>query len=62
MRFLHTSDWHVGKTIGGRSRSDEHRAVLAEILDIGRRERIDCLLVSGDVFESAVPGADAEVG
>lgn len=60
MRFLHTSDWHVGKTIGGRSRSDEHRAVLAEILDIARREKIDCLLVSGDVFESAVPGADAE--
>ena len=60
MRFLHTSDWHVGKTIGGRSRTEEHRAVLAEILDIARRERIDCLLVTGDVFESAAPGAEAE--
>lgn len=60
MRFLHTSDWHVGKTIGGRSRADEHRAVLAEILDLGRREAIDCLLVTGDVFESAAPGAEAE--
>ncbi len=60
VRFLHTSDWHVGKTIGGRSRADEHRAVLAEILDISRREKIDCLLVTGDVFESAAPGAEAE--
>ena len=32
MRLLHTSDWHVGKQIRGRSRQDEHRAVLAEIL------------------------------
>jgi DNA repair protein SbcD/Mre11 len=31
MRILHTSDWHVGRTIRGRSRADEHRAVLAEI-------------------------------
>jgi exonuclease SbcD len=60
VRFLHTSDWHVGKTIGGRSRAGEHRAVLAEILEIGRREKIDYLLVSGDVFESALPGAEAE--
>ncbi len=60
MRFLHTSDWHVGKTIGGRSRADEHRAVLAEILAIARDSVVDCLLVTGDVFESAAPGAEAE--
>jgi exonuclease SbcD len=60
MRFLHTSDWHVGKTIGGRSRADEHRAVLAEILSIAREGGVDCLLVTGDVFESAAPGAEAE--
>lgn len=60
MRFLHTSDWHVGKTIGGRSRADEHRAVLAEILTLAREGAADCLLVTGDVFESAAPGAEAE--
>jgi exonuclease SbcD len=31
MKLLHTADWHVGKTIRGRSRADEHRSVLAEI-------------------------------
>ena len=30
MKLLHTSDWHVGKTLRGNSRVDEHRAVLAE--------------------------------
>ena len=39
VRILHTSDWHVGKTLRGVSRLDEHRAVLAEIADIAARER-----------------------
>src|SRR5688572_884848 len=60
MRFLHTSDWHVGKTIGGKSRGEEHRAVLAEILDIAVIREADCLLITGDVFESAAPGTEAE--
>src|SRR5262245_2499176 len=60
MRFLHTSDWHLGKALKGRSRREEHQAALAEILDIARRERVDCLLVSGDVFDSHAPPPDAE--
>ena len=31
MKFLHTADWHVGRTIRGRSRADEHIAVLSEL-------------------------------
>lgn len=60
MRVLHTSDWHVGRTVRGLSRDDEHRAVLVEITDIVARERIDLVLVAGDVFDHAVPGAGAE--
>lgn len=60
MRILHTSDWHVGKTIRGRSRLDEHRAVLAEIVDLARRESVDLVVVAGDLYESAAPSADAE--
>lgn len=60
MRFLHTSDWHVGKTLKGRSRVDEHEKVLAEILDITRREKIDCLLITGDIFDSQTPPPEAE--
>ena len=60
MRFLHTGDWHVGKTLKGRSRQDEHEAVLAEIVDIARRERVDALLIGGDTFDSVAPTPEAE--
>jgi len=60
MRLLHTGDWHVGKVLKGVSRLDEHRAVLAELVQLAERERVDVVLVAGDVFESAAPTADAQ--
>jgi len=60
MRFLHTSDWHVGRTIRNRSRMDEHRAVFAVIVDIARREQVDAVLVTGDVFHERRPPLAAE--
>lgn len=60
MRFLHTSDWHVGRTIRNRSRMDEHRAVFAELLDIARREQVDAVLVTGDIFHERRPPLAAE--
>ena len=52
MRFLHTSDWHIGKTLKGRDRLDEQRAVLAEIAEIAEKHQVDAVLVAGDVYES----------
>jgi DNA repair protein SbcD/Mre11 len=60
MRILHTSDWHVGKTIRGQSRLDEHRRVLGEITAVARDRAVDLVLVAGDLYESAAPSADAE--
>lgn len=60
MRFLHTSDWHVGKTLRGESRLDEHRAVLAEIAGLAAEHSVDAVLVTGDLFESAAPTPDAQ--
>ena len=60
MRLLHTSDWHVGKTIRGRSRHDEHEAVLCEITEIARDHEVDVVLVAGDLFESAAPTPESE--
>ena len=60
MRFLHTGDWHVGKTLRGRSRADEHRAVLAEIADIADHSQVDAVLVAGDLFDTAAPGPESE--
>ena len=50
MRFLHTGDWHVGKAMRGRSRADEHRAVLAEVAALAESEQVDAVLVAGDLF------------
>ena len=60
MKLLHTSDWHVGKTIRGHSRADEHEAVLAEITAVAEAEAVDLVLVVGDLFETAAPLPDAE--
>ena len=60
MKVLHTSDWHVGKTIRGASRLDEHRRVLTEIAHLARERAVDLILVAGDLYESAAPSAEAE--
>ena len=60
MRFLHTGDWHVGKTLRGRSRADEHRAVLTEISGIANEQDVDAVLVAGDLFDTAAPGPESE--
>jgi exonuclease SbcD len=60
MKFLHTGDWHVGRLIRGRSRADEHRAVLAEIAGIAATEQVDAVLVVGDLFDSAAPSPESE--
>jgi exonuclease SbcD len=60
MRVLHTSDWHIGRTIRGRSRADEFIAVLAEIAAVAVTEAVDLILVVGDIFDTAAPTAEAE--
>ncbi|GAC1410823.1 MAG: exonuclease SbcCD subunit D [Actinomycetota bacterium] len=60
MKILHTSDWHIGKTLRGRSRSEEQTEVLAEIAELARNENVDLILVAGDVFDNAAPTADSE--
>jgi exonuclease SbcD len=60
MRLLHTADWHVGKTLKGRSRLDEQEAVLREIVAIARAEQPDAVLIAGDLYDSAAPGASAQ--
>jgi len=60
VRFLHTGDWHVGKTIRGRSRADEFAAVLDEVIEIALDGRVDCVLLAGDVYEHRAPAPEAD--
>ena len=60
MKVLHTSDWHVGRRIRGRDRSEEHRDVLSELVDLARAHEVDLTLVAGDIFDNASPTPAAE--
>lgn len=60
MRIVHTSDWHAGRIWKSRNRLEELRAVLDNLATFIERERIDLVLMSGDVFDSTSPPAEAE--
>ena len=61
MRFLHTGDWHVGRTIRGRSRTDEFAAVLDEVVAIAVDQKVDAVLLAGDIYDKHVVSHDADV-
>ena len=55
MRLLHTSDWHLGRTLYNRPRYEEFSAFLDWLIGCIQTERIDALLVAGDVFDNTTP-------
>ncbi|MFG1945206.1 exonuclease SbcCD subunit D [Nonomuraea sp. NPDC048826] len=60
MKILHTADWHVGKVLKGRSRLDEHRAVLRELVATARERDVDLVIVAGDLFDTSAPTPEAQ--
>lgn len=59
MKFIHTSDLHLGKRIHGYSMLEDQRHILGKILDTIDTERPDALLIAGDVYDRTVPSEDA---
>ncbi|HJP74194.1 MAG TPA: exonuclease SbcCD subunit D [Pseudonocardiaceae bacterium] len=59
MRLLHTSDWHVGRTFHGRDLLADQEAVLGAVAELVEVERVDVVVVSGDLYDRAVPSAEA---
>ncbi|OLT28040.1 exonuclease SbcCD subunit D [Actinomadura sp. CNU-125] len=59
MRILHTSDWHLGRSFHRESLKDAQEAFVDHLVDTVRAERVDCVLVSGDVYDRALPSVDA---
>ncbi len=55
MKILHTSDWHLGSILMSQSREDEHKKFLNWLIEIIKREKIDLLLIAGDIFDTATP-------
>lgn len=60
LTILHTSDWHLGRSLYGRKRYQEHAAFLEWLVSVVEREQVDVLLIAGDVFDSATPSNRAQ--
>jgi exonuclease SbcD len=59
MRLLHTADWHLGRSLHGASLLEDQRHLLGELVRLAAETRPDAVLVAGDVFDRAVPPAEA---
>lgn len=55
MRILHTSDWHIGKRLFKLDRSEEHALFLDWLLETLKTQKIDLLLIAGDIFDTPTP-------
>lgn len=60
MRILHTGDWHFGRTLEGRSRMREQEDFVEELVRIVHDQKIDLVMMAGDVYDSVNPPAAAE--
>jgi DNA repair protein SbcD/Mre11 len=59
MRFLHTSDWHLGRSLHRADLRAAQAAFLDHLVETTRAEKVDAVLVSGDVYDRAIPPLDA---
>lgn len=61
MRLLHISDLHLGKRVNEFSMIEDQRYVLSQVIDIAVNEKIDVMLIAGDIYDKSVPSAEAVV-
>ncbi len=59
MKFIHTSDWHIGRQFHNVSLLEDQRHVLAQIVDYLNTESADALVIAGDIYDRSVPPATA---
>ncbi|WP_455539492.1 metallophosphoesterase family protein [Terrisporobacter sp.] len=60
MRFIHTSDWHIGKNLEGHSRLKEQEQFCDNFVEIVEKNNIDMVIIAGDVYDTSNPPAGAE--
>lgn len=59
MRFIHTADWHLGRTLHGVSLLEDQAHALEQFLGIVAQERPDFVLIAGDIYDRAAPPYEA---
>lgn len=55
MRFLHTSDWHIGKKLNGYDLLADQKAMINQLLALAKSEKVDALVIAGDIYDRSVP-------
>ena len=59
MRFIHTGDWHIGKIVNDFNLINDQRQVLAQLVDILKQQKVDALVIAGDIYDRSVPPVEA---
>ena len=59
MKLIHTSDWHFGMNLGTGSYAEDQRFFLDRLYELIEQERIEGILLAGDIYDSSVVSADA---
>ena len=60
LKILHTSDWHLGRSLYGQNRHAEFAAFLDWLMQTLQQERVDVLMIAGDVFDTITPNHAAQ--
>ncbi|MEG1159253.1 MAG: metallophosphoesterase, partial [Acidaminococcaceae bacterium] len=55
LRFLHTSDWHLGRIFHGLHMTENQASVLKELIALAVDQQVDAVLIAGDIYDRAVP-------
>jgi len=59
MRLLHTGDWHIGKLVHGLHMTEDQRYILKGFIDLVKDEKVDVVMIAGDIYDRSVPPTDA---
>ena len=60
MKFIHTSDWHLGKSLEGHSRLEEQEKFCSDFIELVKSNDIDMIVIAGDIYDTSNPPAQAE--
>ncbi len=60
MKFIHTSDWHLGKSLDGHSRLEEQEQFCDDFVKLVNDNDIDMIIIAGDIYDTSNPPAQAE--
>lgn len=60
MKIIHTSDWHLGRTLYGRTRYDEFTSFLNWLIQTIEEEQVTTLIIAGDIFDTSTPSNQSQ--